>query len=707
MHEFENVTGHDSFDPDSRYGGPSEAPAPTEQHELDAPAAQARLDKLNDWWYECRVKLAPNRYEMSIDDDYVDGLQYTEEDKRELAERNQAPLVFNEIKPAVEWVLGTEKRTRVDWKVLPRTDDDRDGAEIKTKVLKYVSDVNKSVFRRSSAFRDTVGVGLGWLEIGIRDDLEDEPLYMRRESWRNMWYDPLSVEPDLSDARYVFRSKVIDTDLAVAMFPDRKMHIETAAITRDRLPYWAEDDFFDSQLYYDADGPRTVHVEDALGASYGRREGVRFIEAWYRVPANVQVMRGAVELNGLEFDPQNPRMAFAIERGHASLFDALRLKVRVAVFIDGGVLVQDMPSSYRHNRFPFVPVWAYRRGRDNAPYGLVRNARDPQEDLNKRRSKALFMLSVNRTVMDRGAVEDMDDYEHQAADPSGIIEKRPGSHLEIHNNAHLAEEHVMLANQDSEYIRQTSGVTGENLGLETNATSGKAILARQNQGTVVTTTLFDNLRLAFQLSGEIMLSLVEQFYTDEKIVRVVGDRGEQEFIPINQQNPETGETINDITARQADFNVSEQDYRESLRMAMFDQLMDMLGKVSPEVALQLLDLVLEFSDLPGKDEMVRRVRKLTGQTDPDSPEAEGEEEAREQAQAEEQRERAELMIRELTSKIAERDARTEKLRADATHTNLRAMGEAQEAAVTAVQAPGVAQVADDLLQGAEAAKERV
>ena len=45
-------------------------------------------------------------------------------------------------------------------------------------------------------------------------------------------------------------------------------------------------------------------------------------------------------------------------------------------------------SIYRHNRFSLTPVWCYRRGRDNQPYGMARRVRDIQEDINKRASKA-------------------------------------------------------------------------------------------------------------------------------------------------------------------------------------------------------------------------------------------------------------------------------------------------------------------------------
>lgn len=676
--------------------------APDSKHPLDSHEAEEIRKRLYDWWYEARVAASANRYEMATDDDFADGLQWTEEDKQELANRHQAPLVFNEVKPAVEWILGTEKRTRMDWRVLPRTEEDAEAAENKTSLLKYLDDTNKAPWKWSRAFRDATTVGVGWMEIGLRADIEEEPLFLRRESWRNMWYDWLSVEPDLSDARYIFRTKVIDTDVAVIVWPERENEIRQAALTRDRLPYWVEDDYFDTQLYYDQDGPKTIHTEDALGVNYGRREGVRLVEAWHRMPARVKVMRGIPEFHGDVYDEANPRMKQAVDDGVASLFDAVRMIVYLSIFIEGGAMLQHGESPYRHNRFPFVPLWGYRRGRDNAPYGVVRNTRDPQEDLNKRRSKALFILSTNQIIMDEDAVEDRDELEEQAARPDGVIEKKPGKHFEIRHQEKLAEEQLLLAQQDADYIRQGSGVTGENLGMETNATSGKAILARQNQGSVVTTTLFDNLRLARQVAGEIALSVMEQTYGDQKVIRLTNDIGGLKFQTLNGFDPQTGEFVNDITASHADFKISEQDYKESLRMAMFETLFDMLGKLPGEIALEILDVVLEFWDVPGKDEIVARIRAINGHPDPRSPEAKAEAEARDASRKQLDQQRTMAELRALVADAREKEAKADKTTADAEGSRISTILEALDAALKTVQVPEAAVVADDLILGARA-----
>jgi hypothetical protein len=199
----------------------SPAGSPGETHPLDAGDEEAARQQLLEWYQQEREKQAANRYQMAIDQDFYDNLQWDEQDIQELAERGQAALVYNVQAATVDWIIGTEKRTRVDFKVFPRNDEDVKAADLKTKTLKYLSDVNKTGFARSLAFADSVKVGVGWLEDGARGDPDEEPLYSRYESWRNIIWDSSGVERNGSDWRYLYRWKWIDLDIALTIWPDR------------------------------------------------------------------------------------------------------------------------------------------------------------------------------------------------------------------------------------------------------------------------------------------------------------------------------------------------------------------------------------------------------------------------------------------------------------------------------------------------------
>jgi hypothetical protein len=320
------------------------------------------------------------------------------------------------------------------------------------------------------------------------------------------------------------------------------------------------------------------------------------------------------------------------------VYQAIRQIMRLMIFVSGrenrtGQVLYDGKSPYWHNRFPLVPVWGYRRKRTNLPYGAAEGLIDPQIDLNKRKSKAQFILSTKGVIMDKGAVDDMDRLAEEIARPDYIIEKKVGAEFRVDSDRSLAAEHINLMNQDAEYIQKVGGVTDENLGRQTNATSGKAIEARQDQGTTVNTDLFENLWIAMKVAGELKLSLIEQYYDEPKVVRIIGDRGKIEFKDIN------GEGFPSIQETQADFIVDRQSFNQSVRRAMFEQLMAMVAKLPPEISLKLLDVVIDMSDIPERDEIVARIRQINGMRDKDAeptPEEQAQIEA-EQAAMQEQK----------------------------------------------------------------------
>jgi hypothetical protein len=276
------------------------------------------------------------------------------------------------------------------------------------------------------------------------------------------------------------------------------------------------------------------------------------------------------------------------------------------------------------------------------PFGLIRGSRPIQEDLNKRRSKALHVLSNNQVLMEAGAVDNKETLRDEVDRPDGIIEYRHGKKLEIDKDNSLAAEHISLMQEDRAYIQESVGITSENLGLETNAVSGKAIIARQQQGHTIASSLFDSLRFAIQNSGERKLALVEQFYDQEKVIRLVGERGKVDFIDIN-----AGGSGNIITETQADFVVDEEDYNSTTRQAMFQTMLEMVSKLDPSIGVKLLDMVFDMSDIPGREEIVRRMREINGQKDPAHKQTEEEIAAEQKAVAEER----ELMMRKILAEL--------------------------------------------------------
>lgn len=665
---------------------------------LDGPEAFALHRKLMGFYQHELQHQAANRMEMAEDEDFYDNEQWTDTDKAILADRGQMPLVYNVIATTVNWILGTEKRSRTDFKVLPRRKGDAKPAERKTQILKYLSDVNKTPFHRSRSFEEAVKAGLGWLEDAVQDDDDGEPIYSRYESWRNILHDSKALELDAGDGRYIFRTKWLDYDVGAAMFPKRAALIREACAESGSLGL----DWLNGDEAMDA-------MEEAIGdgtidAFLANRDRFRAIECWFRKPTRMQIMRGG-DFRGEEFDPSFPPHVDQVERGLASLAEKVKMRMHVAIMTTAHLLYLG-PSPYRHNRFPFTPVWCYRRARNGMPYGIIRGMKDIQRDINKRASKSLHILSTNRVVMDEGAVPDLDQFEEEVAKPNGIIVKVPGKELVINAERDLADAHMELMSRSILMIQQQSGVTDENLGRKTNATSGIAIGRRQEQGALATAGVFDMLRFAVQTQGEKQLSLIEQFMSEEKEFRITNMRGTPEYVTVNDGLPE-----NDIVSTKADFIISEDDWRASVRQAAVESLfalLTQLAPVSPEIAISLLDLAVEMMDVPQREEAVRRIRQITGMRDPDAEELTPEDIARQQAQQIAQQRQdalADATIAEKQASAAQKQAQAQKLAAEGQKVasaiasgNVGAVKQALEAALQMMAAPAAVPVADEVLR---------
>lgn len=674
------------------------------EQDLDSPSVREIHGRLMSHFLSELDIQAGSRAEMALDEAFYDSHQWDEEDARILRERGQEPMVLNVVSQSINWLIGSQKRARTDFRILPRRKSALMAAQTKTQILKYLSDVNKSPYSESDAFSEAVKAGVSWLESGIQDDTDGEPIYDRHESWRNIICDSTTRERDANDARYIFRPKWIDVDHAASMFPNRAAQIEMAVDSWDNSQYGDTvfgDDAMDSvEQYRDAVAGRP----DPGAPDFARRR-VRLIEAWFKVPEEADIIAGG-DFRGEVFDPYSRGHIMEIATGRATVRRRPIFRVYVMVMTNKDALWFG-PSPYRHNRYPFTPLYAYRDSATGAPYGYIRNMRDPQRDINKRLAKALYIISSNKVIMDEGAVSDLDEFMEENARPDGVLVKKPGKFLELNIERGMEQSHLEVMQISMQSIQTVSGITDEAMGRTTNAVSGKAIGLRQDQGMLASGMVFDNLRATKQYHGEKLLSLVEQFMPDEKEMRITDARGDPEFIVVNDGLPE-----NDIVATKADFIISEDAWSATVREAQVAQLFDLmnsLAPVAPQIVMAILDVLVESMDVPSRDLIVKRIRAITGQEDPnvDPNTPDPERDAREQMKAFQQQlemRAAMANLAKLEGDAAKSKAGAEKAAADAAKViatlpgeNLESKRKALELALAMLSSPPSATITADHL----------
>lgn len=647
--------------------------------------ARAKLSELLGWFYTELSRQAHNRFQMALDEDYYDSIQWQPDEIAELRGRGQAPTVYNELKPMIDWLLGMERRTRTDFNVIALHDDSMDAdeeAKVKTKLLKYLAETNRVEFERSAAADDQFKAGLGWIEVGISPDPEEEPIYIRAESWRNMLYDSLGSRRDLDDSRYLFRFRMIDLDIAIAYFPDKEAELKACAITTDDdryMEFWNGRPVDEMDSYTPGPGKYAMYDSDAW--SKNTRQRVMLIEGWYKEPTKET-------------------------RGGTSSVDRTRLKMQCTIFTEKDILL-DVASPYEHNKFPFVPQWAYRRKKDNAPYGPIRPQRGPQDSLNKRMSKALHVMSTNQVIAESDAFQeggmDQDEVRDEMRAPDGFVVLAPGgiSKIKTLRENDVARGHMEMAQADQQMIKNGSGISSENLARDTNVTAGVALRAKAEQGGQLTAELFDNQLFARQLEGELTLALIEQYYKEPKVFSIAGDRAKREYSRINQPNPDDpASPLNPITRTKSQFIIGEQAWKQSLQQAAFESLMELLTNLAPtapQLVMGLLDTVFELADIPNKRIILARIREITGHNDPDEPLTPEQQQAKQQKQRIAQKQ-MEAQMAQLDADIQKSKATGANLDAKSLETTMKGIYVAMQAAQAATSAPQVTPVADALLK---------
>lgn len=652
-------------------------------------SAQERHEQRKAWFVAEAAKQGPNRARMAKCEAAYDSEQWSREAAAEVEGRGQNPVVYNEIKPAIDWMIGTERRSRVDFYVVAEDDgqEAEDDATNKTKLLKYLDDTNRAQFERSYAAEDMFKAGVGWLEVGLRGDRTGVPIFVGAESWRNILWDSNDHRRDLSNARYLFRIKVVDYDVALAIFPDKKEQLDRCVQEGDELSV------FKSWI----NGTGLISGLDAFGAN---SDEIDFI-----TPKPVGLFNPRRRIMLLECWSREPQRRPASEDG---LGDPVQFKMRVSIMTEHDTLIEAW-SPFNHDQFPFIPLWGYINRRTRLPYSPILPMLGPQEALNHRMSKAIMEAASNQLMVEEDAIGeamDLEEIRDELNAPDGMPMFKTGAlssnRVRERPTAGAATQQLMLAERDITHMRSMSGVTGENRGEQTNATSGKAVIAKQEQGSLLTAELFDNLLLARQIEGELTLSMAEQFVRAPLTIRVAGEGRKVERTKINQPMPD-GTYLNDITKRRAHFTVGEQAWKQSYAESAFQSLMEVLTQLSaaaPQVVINLLDVVFDMHpNLPRKKALIDRIRAVNGQQDPDGKLTPEQQQAAADMAAKAKAQYDATMAK-IQAEIQEAVSKGEKLIADAMKSRLESLYISAQAAQTLAQMPAATPVADELLRAA-------
>lgn len=569
------------------------------------------------------IRNQPNwRIQADIEADYYDGNQLDQETLSLYAERGQAPLIDNLIKPMIDVVLGMEAKTRTDWKVRPGDESDEDGTEDVADALTvrlHRAEIESRADRAcSDAYAGQIKIGLGWCEVSRENDPFKAQYRVKSVHRREIWWDWRAQEADLSDARYMIRRKWYDEDVVCAAFPDQKTVIRSllgGVATMDMLlsP--------DTGLNRALDVLRGSSIEQFEYINMQRKR-VCVYEIWYKKMVNGHTIRlpnGRV----VEFDREDPKHCQAVTSGMLEVKPATFLKMRCAYTI-GAYKLHEGDTPYRHQHYPYVPFFGFREDRTGIPYGLIRQKKSPQDEVNSRKSKMYHLLNTRRVIADGDAVKDHNKAAQEVARPDAYImlneNRRPTSQFSVQDGGQLAQQQFQVMEDAKKSI---TGDFQTLMGQTGAVTAGNAINSLLEQSTSMLGEINDNYRFSRRMVGELLLELVKEDL-EGKPTRVKIEQGlDERVIELNVPSidPETGLQIikNDVSRANVAVGLDDIQQSASFRQQQFSQLVELTKSMPPQTQGLIVDFVIEASDQPNRRKMAERIRKATGIGGEDQP----------------------------------------------------------------------------------------
>lgn len=480
------------------------------------------LETLVQWFEDAEESSHDSRQLAERDRDYYDHAQLTATELAELAKRGQPDVVINRIQPKINYLIGYEAANRTDPRAFPRTPSDEGASEAATDALRYIEDATNLKATFSAAWENMLIEGYGGLELVVEQQPNGQTEFKAIAwDWDRLFYDPHSRKLDFSDARYVGGVLWLDEEDAKQRWPDqaeafeRTVQERTASQTYDDRPTWQK------------------------WTSSGKRKRIRIVQMYHREGADWWQ----------------------------------------CTFTKGGKL-ESIPVPFKdQDGRSWCPMFLQSAfvNRKNQRYGLVRSMISVQDEINKRRSKALHRLAQRQVRSERGAVDDVEVAKKELAKPDGWIETNPGFEFEMLNqNDQLTAELSML--QEAKNEIELMGPNAALQGKDGDAPSGRAILANQQGGQTEITLLLDRHRHLKRRVYEGSWNLVRQYKDEQWWIRVTDDEKNVKFVGFNR--PVTMEE--ELAKRAAQQGVPQE---------MFEQQIIQLKQTDPMSAQQLAQTV--------------------------------------------------------------------------------------------------------------------
>lgn len=455
------------------------------------------------------------------DESYFLGNQWSLEELAYLNNQRRSSFTYNMIRRMVSLVDGIQRQNQLGIRVTPIEDAAEPTADILTDTMQYVMQYGGGYDKKNDAFKDALIPGISFVSpwIDYRDDPVSGDIKFKVDQWNSAMWDPFYYEPDLSDCSFFSRRKYLSRTEVMSLLPDKEDIIA-------QLSYGTRDDKFTYLPF---------------ARQWGLQKLLNYTEYWRKVWKIKDVLVDTKTGEITEWKGNRERLAYLkVMFPHLEVIKKPVRTVELGIIVEGELLYYG-EDPYGLDDYPFVPIYGgeFRPSYDLWTWklqGLVRFVRDPQTELNKRRSKMVDMLDAQLNsgwIAKTGAV----------TNNSALFKSGNGQVIYLNKDATLddlrqlnapdiPQGHFELMDSFERDIPNILGINPEMLGMPENQNvETAAILAKMRQaaGLVSLRGIFDQLAQSQKILGRKVLKLIQKNYTPEKIEFITKKKATPEF----------------------------------------------------------------------------------------------------------------------------------------------------------------------------------
>lgn len=522
------------------------------------------------------------------------GTQWDDADYRIRHSQGRPTLVLSQLDQYIRRIVGQSRHSAPSVRVFSANlDTPPQMAQIFEGAIRDIEQRSNAHHARMNAHTDQVTCGIGHYEVcyDLHPTRPEMVITIKtiKDPLSVIW-DPSSQEVNRSDARFAFRLMNIPISEFENKFPNARP-----------LSFASSQGF--SYKYF-----------DDLRWSHGSY--VTLCQNWekYKKRHKFVVVAGGATIDVTDMENEEIVQYRPID-GYSREIDHLKFEL-----LSGDDVLEEI-KDYPCRHIPIVPVIGEEIWTNNGIYrqGVIRKMREHQKMYNYMMSIGMEQLgqSVKSPfLVTNDMIKGNENMWRQAntnalpflsftPDPM-FPSLRPERSLPPTQH----RETMQVAQVFLSDMSNAAGVHEEALGKQTNAKSGKAIEARQNESSVTTNIFGHHLQASIRQEGRILLSMIQHLYTKNQTIRIITAEKKEEFIEINKKfyHYPTDQMVvmNDMTKGEFEVRADSGPSYGSIKKDSLEQFMQLL-QMNPQMMPFILPEMVELMEVPNQESIKNAV----------------------------------------------------------------------------------------------------